>query len=61
MLQIKNLTKTFYNSYGNPNTVLENLSLTVKKGEFVSIIGSNGTGKSTLLNLISGFISDAEA
>lgn len=60
MLQIKNLTKTFYNSYGNPNTVLENLSLTVKKGEFVSIIGSNGTGKSTLLNLISGFISDAE-
>lgn len=58
MLQIKNISKTFNNPYGSPNTVFKNLSLTINKGEFVSIIGSNGTGKSTLLNIISGFINE---
>ncbi|WP_236887137.1 ATP-binding cassette domain-containing protein, partial [Clostridioides difficile] len=32
---------------------MENLSIDIEDGEFVSIIGSNGTGKSTLLNIIS--------
>lgn len=58
MLQIKNISKTFNNPYGSPNTIFKNLSLTINKGEFVSIIGSNGTGKSTLLNIISGFINE---
>ena len=38
---------------GNEN-VLENLNICINDGEFISIIGKNGTGKSTLLNLISG-------
>lgn len=60
MLQIKNISKTFYNPYGAPSTIFKNLSLTINKGEFVSIIGSNGTGKSTLLNIISGFINEVQ-
>ena len=60
MLQIKNISKTFPNPYGNPNTILKDLSLTINKGEFVSIIGSNGTGKSTLLNIVSGFIKESQ-
>ncbi len=54
MLKIKNLYKTF-----NPNTVnekraLSNLNLHLNKGDFVSVIGGNGAGKSTMLNAISG-------
>ena len=60
MLQIKNISKTFPNPYGDPNTIFKDLSLTINKGEFVSIIGSNGTGKSTLLNIISGFIKESQ-
>lgn len=60
MLQIKNISKTFYNPYGPSNTIFKDLSLTINKGEFVSIIGSNGTGKSTLLNIISGFINEVQ-
>ena len=44
----------------DPNTIFKDLSLTINKGEFVSIIGSNGTGKSTLLNIISGFIKESQ-
>jgi len=40
--------------YGSGTVVLKGLSLTVKKGEFVSIIGPSGCGKSTALKLISG-------
>ena len=38
----------------SPKIVLKDLSLSVKKGEFVSIIGPSGCGKSTLLSIISG-------
>ena len=37
-------------SYGQ-NIVLENVNFTIKQGEFVGIIGSNGTGKSSVLKL----------
>ena len=60
MLQIKNLSKSFSNIYGKPNIIFQNLNLTINKGEFVSIIGSNGTGKSTLLNIISGLIKESQ-
>ena len=38
------------------NDVIKNLSLTVEKGEFVSILGPSGSGKSTLFNLIGGIL-----
>lgn len=48
MIQVENLSF----SYGNKE-ILNNLSLTIKKGEITTILGKNGCGKSTLLNLLS--------
>jgi len=52
-LQIDHLDKTFVR--GNRETkVLKDVSLTVEKGQFVSIIGHSGCGKTTLLNIVAG-------
>jgi len=51
MIQIKDLTKV-YRTEEVETTALNKLSLTVKQGEFVSIMGTSGCGKSTLLNII---------
>lgn len=56
MLTIKNVTKVF-NMTGNKDDArkaLDNLNLTINDGEFVTIIGSNGSGKTTTLNIITG-------
>jgi sulfonate transport system ATP-binding protein len=52
-LQIKDLNKNFRVN-GGVTPVLQDINLTVKKGEFVSIIGPSGCGKTTLLRLIIG-------
>lgn len=54
MLQIKNISKTFYPNTVNAKTALQGLSLHLEKGDFATIIGSNGAGKSTLFNAIAG-------
>jgi len=51
MLEIKNI----YKSFGKQH-VLQGLSMTFDKGKIHSIIGGNGTGKTTLFNLITGFL-----
>ncbi|MTI67674.1 MAG: ATP-binding cassette domain-containing protein [Firmicutes bacterium] len=58
MLQIQNLSKTFNKSTVNEKKVFKGFSLDVKKGDFITIIGSNGAGKSSLLNIISGSIKE---
>jgi len=58
MLKVKGLSKIFNPNTINENRVFNELSLDVKKGDFVAIIGSNGAGKSTLLNIISGMIEE---
>ncbi len=54
MLQINQISKTFYPGTINAKTALDGLSLHLDKGDFVTIIGSNGAGKSTLFNAVSG-------
>lgn len=54
MLEIINISKTFNPGTVNEKKALQNLSLSVKEGDFITIIGSNGAGKSTLFNAISG-------
>lgn len=62
MLEIKNIVKTFSPGTVNARTALNNVSLSVKKGDFISIIGANGAGKSTLLGAIAGsFFTDSGA
>ncbi|MEG1964530.1 MAG: ATP-binding cassette domain-containing protein [Oscillospiraceae bacterium] len=56
MLEINNLSKTFYPSTANERVAIDKLSLALDDGDFVTVIGSNGAGKSTLFNLIGGTI-----
>jgi bicarbonate transport system ATP-binding protein len=53
-LKIENVTK-IYPTPSGPNVVIKDISLTVKEGEFICIIGHSGCGKSTLLNTVTGF------
>ena len=56
MLDIQNLSVTFNAGSIDEKNVLHDLNLHVETGEFISIIGSNGAGKSTILNTIDGSI-----
>jgi putative ABC transport system ATP-binding protein len=53
IVQVKNVVKSFWVG-GGEITILKGISFDVKKGEFVSIVGPSGNGKSTLLNMITG-------
>ena len=54
MLRLENITKTFNPGTQDAKLALDDLSLHVKPGDFISIIGANGAGKSTLFNAICG-------
>jgi NitT/TauT family transport system ATP-binding protein len=55
MMELKGVTKEFIKPSGEVHTVLRNIDLKIIKGEFVSIVGPTGCGKSTTLSLIAGF------
>jgi putative ABC transport system ATP-binding protein len=57
MLNVQNISKTFYPGTVNEKRAITNVSLALGEGEFVTVIGGNGAGKSTLLNCISGLYS----
>ena len=52
MIKVKNLSKSF-----NNQLVLDNISIEINKGDFISIVGPSGAGKTTFLNII-GTIDD---
>ena len=54
MLEIRNISKTFNPGTVNEKRALKNVSLTLEDGDFVTVIGGNGAGKSTMLNAIAG-------
>ena len=56
MLEIKNVSKTFNPGTVNAKTALNGLNLTLNDGDFVTVIGGNGAGKSTMLNAVAGTI-----
>ena len=59
MLKAENISLTFNKGTINEKTAIKDLSLHVRKGDFITIIGANGAGKSTLFNVIGGtFLTD---
>ncbi len=54
MLEIQNIQKIFNPGTVNEKVALNNLNLKLNKGDFVTVIGGNGAGKSTMLNAVAG-------
>ena len=54
MLEVQGISKTFNAGTINAKTALNQVSLTLNEGDFVTVIGGNGAGKSTLLNAVAG-------
>ncbi len=54
MLKLQNITKVFNPGTVNEKVALSDLSLTLNPGDFVTVIGGNGAGKSTMLNMVAG-------
>ena len=54
MLEIKNITKIFNAGTVNEKVALDGVSLILNDGDFVTVIGGNGAGKSTMLNAVAG-------
>ena len=60
MLKLSHISKTFNPGTVNEKVAIRDLSLTLEKGDFATIIGSNGAGKSTMFNAICGdFLTDS--
>lgn len=59
-LVLKNVSYTFKNKGKQHNKVIATLNMQVNQGEFVSLIGKSGTGKSTILKLVTGLIKQDE-
>lgn len=58
MLRLDNIYKTFNAGTINEKKLFEGFNLHIKEGEFVAVVGSNGSGKTTMLNIASGDVSN---
>ena len=54
VLELNGISKTFYSESGEQIRAMEGLNLLVREGEFITLVGATGCGKTTLLNLIAG-------
>ncbi len=54
MIELRNVSKTFNANTINEKRALKGLNLTMETGDFITVIGGNGAGKSTMLNMIAG-------
>jgi NitT/TauT family transport system ATP-binding protein len=54
LIEIEGVGKHFQQRRGSLNVVLEDVNLTIRRGEFVSLVGQSGCGKTTLLRMIAG-------
>src|SRR5699024_1756697 len=54
MLHLQDISMTFNEGTPDEKNALKSINLKLRKGEFVTVIGSNGAGKSTMMNVISG-------
>ncbi len=52
MIELNNIVKKYFINEPNELTVLKGIDLSIKEGEFVSIVGQSGSGKSTLMNIL---------
>ena len=57
LLTLENIHKTFEAGTVNENHVLKGLDLEVEEGDFISVIGGNGAGNPTLMNILAGNLS----
>ena len=55
-VEIRNLYKAYEEEDGEMQYILNNLTLTIEKGEFICVLGKSGCGKSTLLNCLAGYL-----
>ena len=55
IIEIQNINK-YFGEGENRVHILKNISLTIEKGDFISIIGQSGSGKSTLMNIMVAWI-----
>lgn len=58
MLELSNIYKTFNQGTIDEKVLFSDFNLTINDGEFVGVIGSNGSGKTTMLNIISGDVTE---
>lgn len=56
LIRVQDVTKLYEKEKSQNKVVLENISLDIQEGEFVSILGPSGSGKSTLLRIIAGLV-----
>ncbi|HBR32233.1 MAG TPA: ABC transporter ATP-binding protein, partial [Clostridiales bacterium] len=55
-VEMRHIYKTFNKGSVNESVLFTDFSLSVRKGSFVAVVGSNGSGKTTMLNLLCGSI-----
>lgn len=60
VVRLQNLGKTYYPRDGQPVVAVQGVNLTVRDGEFLSIVGPSGCGKTTILNVVIGLLDPTE-